>query len=58
MAAMSRYTIHKSGGITPGLGSRPLSETARIRKYGRMRGLDETSLLDRIKSIFSHNTMR
>jgi hypothetical protein len=58
MAVMSRYMIHKSGGISPGLGSRPLSETARVRKYGRIRGFDETGLLDRIKSIFSRDTMR
>jgi hypothetical protein len=55
---MSNYTIHKSGSVTPGLGSRPLSETARVRKYGRLRGIEEPSLFDRLRHMMGGDVLR
>tara|TARA_B100000378_G_scaffold4492_1_gene4148 strand:+ start:716 stop:883 length:168 start_codon:yes stop_codon:yes gene_type:complete len=55
---MSRYTIHKSRGFTAGMGSRPLSETVRIRKYGRIRGMEEPGLFGRIRAMLSRELFR
>ena len=55
---MSNYTIHKSGSVTPGLGSRPLSETARVRKYGRLRGMEEPGLFDRLRHMMGGEVVR
>ena len=55
---MSRYTIHKSRGVAAGMGSRPLSETARIRKYGRIRGMDDPSVFSRIRSMLGRELFR
>jgi len=55
---MSRYTIHKSRGFTAGMGSRPLSETVRIRKYGRIRGMEEQGLFGHIRAMLSRKLFR
>lgn len=58
LRTMSRYTIHKSGSVSSGLGSRPLSETARVRKYGRLHGMEEPGLIDRIRLMLGRRSIR
>jgi len=58
ISVMSRYTIHKSRGVAAGMGSRPLSETARIRKYGRIRGMEEQGLFGHIRAMLSRKLFR
>jgi len=49
---MARYTIHKSANLTSSIGYKPMSETARIRRFGRLRGIGDMSLKERLLVIF------
>ena len=50
---MGRYTILKSGGSVVGIRKGPPSELSRIRRYSRLRAMDEMSFKQRIVVFFA-----